>query len=228
MKGKSVFTRSEANAIIELIKQKLKADSQTQKNIRDKIRARGFYASDFGIGGGYTEHDFLSVVKIIDSGSNNEGNPSSMVYNIKPPKPWVIDEMKEIKDESYILDLCDEVLHCKGRRQHRFDFLTGDSGTKLPVDIYYSSLNLVIEYREKQHTEEVKFFDRRHTVSGVGRGEQRKIYDQRRRDLLPKHGIKLIEFGYDEFEHNRSKRLIRNKKNDVEIIREKLKKFISN
>ena len=47
-------------------------------------------------------------------------------------------------DESYVIDLCDEVLKQKAFRQHRFDFLKGDSGTKLPVDAYYSSLNLVI------------------------------------------------------------------------------------
>ena len=32
--------------------------------------------------------------------------------------------------------------------------------TMLPVDAYYEELNLVVEYREKQHTEEIKFFDR--------------------------------------------------------------------
>ena len=44
----------------------------------------------------------------------------------------------------------------------------------------------MIEYCERQHTEAVAFFDHneRLTVSGVTRGEQRKIYDQRRRDLL--------------------------------------------
>jgi hypothetical protein len=48
-------------------------------------------------------------------------------------------------DEHYVLDLCDDVLKMKGLRQHRFDFLFGDSSTKLPVDICYSNLNLVTE-----------------------------------------------------------------------------------
>lgn len=132
-------------------------------------------------------------------------------------------------DQNYIIDLCDEVLGMKASREHTFDFLIGDvspktnRAEKLPVDAYYANLNLVIEFREKQHTEEVKFFSRRETVSGVNRGEQRKIYDQRRRDILPKHNITLIEFGYDEFEHNRSKQLIRNKEKDIEIISKKLK-----
>jgi len=111
----------------------------------------------------------------------------------------------------------------KALRQHRFDFLKGDSGTRLPVDAYYPSLNLVVEFKERQHTEEVKFFDRRQTVSGVGRGDQRKLYDQRRRDILPKHGIKLIELDYSDFEHTSGKKLVRNKENDLKVIREKLK-----
>ena len=69
MKGKSKFTRFEADAIIALIRKKVVADSNEQKRLRDKIRALGFYASDFGIGGGYTEHDFIRVVQIIDTSS---------------------------------------------------------------------------------------------------------------------------------------------------------------
>lgn len=65
MKGKSTFTQSEANAIIALIRKKVVSDSNEQKRLRDKIRALGFYATDFGIGGGYNEHDFLRVVTII-------------------------------------------------------------------------------------------------------------------------------------------------------------------
>ena len=108
-------------------------------------------------------------------------------------KASIVKPGRSKSDESYVIDLCDEVLRLKAIRQHRFDFLRGDSGTRLPVDAYYPTLNLVIEFRERQHTEAVRFFDRRQTVSGVGRGGQRKIYDQRRRDLLPKHGMRLVE-----------------------------------
>lgn len=126
------------------------------------------------------------------------------------------------RDEHYVLDLCDEILGTKGIRQFRFGFLKGDSGTKLPVDAYYPSLNLVIEFKEKQHSEEVKFFDKKQTISGVGRGEQRKMYDHRRREILPQHGINLIEFEYSEFEHTSGKKLIRNKMEDVKVIKTKL------
>jgi len=71
MKGKKEFTKSEAEQIIKLIRQKLMASTNEQKAIRDKIRKIGFYASDFGIGGGYTEQDFLRVVKVIDGGKIN-------------------------------------------------------------------------------------------------------------------------------------------------------------
>jgi hypothetical protein len=61
------------------------------------------------------------------------------------------------------------------------------------------------------------------TVSGVGRGEQRKLYDQKRRDLLPQYGIKLIELDYSNFEHTRGKKLLRNKTEDLKVIIYKLK-----
>ncbi len=50
------------------------------------------------------------------------------------------------------------------------------------------------------------------TISGVHRGEQRKIYDERRRDILPKNGITLIEFSYSDFNHDRQKLIIRDQK----------------
>ena len=134
-------------------------------------------------------------------------------------------------DENYILDLCDEVLGIKGLRQHRFDFLLGDlhrdgiSRTKLPCDIYYPDLNLVIEYNERQHTESVKHFDKpdKNTISGVHRGEQRRRYDERRREVLPEHGIKVVDFSYFDFEHKGNRRLIRNRVDDLRIVRTKLK-----
>lgn len=117
-------------------------------------------------------------------------------------------------DEHYVIDLCDQILGQKASRGHRFDFLRGDAaagrvGRSLPVDAYYEGLSLVVEYRERQHSEAVAFFDRRATVSGVGRGKQRVLYDQRRRDVLPQHGIRVVELDYSEFAHDRQKRLLR-------------------
>lgn len=129
---------------------------------------------------------------------------------------------KKERDEVYVIGLCDEVLGTKALRQHRFDFLLGDSGSPLPVDAFYKDKNLVVEYCERQHTEAVSFFDRKKTVSGVSRGEQRKIYDERRKIVLPKHGIKLINISYSDFNYDSQKRIIRNYANDIEIVRKKL------
>jgi hypothetical protein len=137
--------------------------------------------------------------------------------------------MKQPKDENYIIDLCDSILNSFASRQHRFDFLRGDpgkrrQGIRLPVDAYYADLKLVIEYRERQHSEAVTFFDKpdKLTVSGVSRGEQRAKYDQRRRDVLKRNGIRLVELSFDDFEYNSSKRLVRTTVKDLQILRAKL------
>ncbi|OJW02018.1 MAG: hypothetical protein BGO52_00290 [Sphingobacteriales bacterium 44-61] len=140
---------------------------------------------------------------------------------------------KAVRDEQYVLDICDQVLGVISKRGHRFDFLLGDKNkqgkaAKLPVDAYYERLGLVIEYRERQHTEAVFHFDKpdRVTVSGMGRAAQRKRYDQFRREVLPAQGLSLIEIDYSHFLHNSSKRIKRDKSRDTEIIRQRLWSFI--
>lgn len=224
MKSKAFFSKSESEEIIDLITQKLKSEPSKQKGIRNKIRKIGFYASDYGFRDGYTVEQFLSVAKIAGTKVSEVKNPSLKAAITPINKTISSPKSRTLSDESYVLDLCDEVLKLEAIRQHRFDFLKGDSGTKLPVDAYYPSLNLVVEFKEKQHTEEVKFFDRRQTVSGVGRGEQRSLYDQRRRDVLPKNGIKLIELDYSDFEHTKGKKLVRNREEDLKVVAKKLKK----
>ncbi len=137
------------------------------------------------------------------------------------------------KDEHYVLDICDKVLRQTSSRQHKFAFLLGDTNSngiaaRLPVDAYYEKLKLVVEYRERQHTESVNFFDKpnRMTVSGVHRGEQRKIYDERRRKVIPKNGLALLEISYTDFNYDNQKRIVRNEKNDTEIVRKLLQAYI--
>lgn len=127
-------------------------------------------------------------------------------------------------DEYYVIDLCDEVLGHKASRQHRFNFLTGDTGKRLPVDAYYEDLNLVVEYYERQHSEPIPYWDKKMTASGVTRQEQRKIYDKRRRIILPQHGIKLVVINY--FDFGTSKRILRNKAYDIKVVRNLLKEYI--
>lgn len=132
---------------------------------------------------------------------------------------------REASDEFYVIDLCDEVLGESALRQHRFPWLVGDPSPKtgrtagLPVDAYWPSLNLVVEFYERQHSEAVPFFDKpgRVTVSGVSRGEQRALYDERRRQLIPQQGIRLIVMTLDDFEHKRGK-LVRDHDRDVATV----------
>lgn len=124
---------------------------------------------------------------------------------------------KRDRDEDYVINLCDEIFEQTAKRQHRFDFLLGDTGAKLPVDAYYPVLNLVIEYRERQHTESVKFWNRL-TASGIPRDEQRARYDQRRREVLPQHGIRLVEISYSDFQYDRQKRLLRLAEDDKKVV----------
>ena len=138
---------------------------------------------------------------------------------------------RTLSDEAYVIDLCDEALGRVALRQHRFDFLRGDAGPgrqgkRLPVDAYYPELRLVVEYCERQHTEAIPFMDRRMTVSGVDRGRQRAIYDQRRRDVLPEHDIELVELSYANFTHDKNKRLCRRRTEDLEVIRHALTGWI--
>lgn len=146
-------------------------------------------------------------------------------------KESIITKHKMKKDEIYVIGLCDEILGEKALRQHCFDFLRGDSingklGRKLPVDAYYKSKNLVIEYHEKQHTEDVAFFDRKKTRSGITRKEQRKLYDKRREKVLPKHGISLVVISYNDFEYDEKKKIIRNETNDLKVVSEKVQMYI--
>lgn len=97
------------------------------------------------------------------------------------------------RDQDYVLDLCDEVLGQSASREHRFPWLVGDPDERgrtktLPVEGYYERHRLVVEYAERQHDEPVEFFDKLEvlTASGVHRGEQRRLYDQRRVEEIPK------------------------------------------
>lgn len=146
------------------------------------------------------------------------------------PRTKVKATARENSDESYVIDLCDEVLGERASRQHRFDWLLGDSngaGTRarLPVDAYYPNCHLVVEYRERQHDEPVAHFDKPDvlTVSGVHRGEQRRIYDSRRNELVPAHGLRLVVIRPDDLTANRQGRLRRDRVGDLASVREVLR-----
>jgi hypothetical protein len=126
--------------------------------------------------------------------------------------------------------LCDEVLGEVALRQHRFGWLRGDpsaAGARatLPVDAYYADHCLVVEYRERQHDEPVGHFDKPEviTVSGVHRGEQRRIYDRRREELIPAHGIRLVVIRPGDLASTPRGRLTRDRTSDLASLRTLLK-----
>ena len=106
MKGKSIFTKAEAEQIEALIAQKLKADSSKQKGIRQKIRNLGFYASDFGIADGYTVSDFRRVCTVVGQVAPLTLKPTPKTQ--PAPSDTVIEVQKSLKEqfnfENEILD----------------------------------------------------------------------------------------------------------------------------
>ena len=133
---------------------------------------------------------------------------------------------RSASDEAYVLDLCDEVLQEKGLRQHRFPWLLGDPGrsgarARLPVDGYWPGRQLVVEYRELQHDRPTPHFDKPHrlTVSGVHRGLQRALYDKRREDLIPAHGLRLVVIKPADLDADARGRLRRSPGSDLERVR---------
>lgn len=236
MKPIKEFSISEYHELIRLIKIRVNTvPKNEQKKIRDEMRAIGFFGGrDFGIKDMTVEkfEDLISRGLIMITGLELAKSSAPTTYMLEAElgkssrthtnRPTSNTD----RDENYIINLCDEVLGLTASRQHTFDFLRGDTkdgklGKTLPVDAYYPSLNLVIEYHEMQHTHDSPFFNRKATVSGVGRGEQRRIYDERRKLVLPQHGIQLIIFDFSEFEYGSGKRLKRTD-NDIEVVRKRL------
>jgi hypothetical protein len=128
-------------------------------------------------------------------------------------------------DEAYVVDLCDAILGESASRQHLFDWLVGDPGRsggtrRLPVDAYYARHRLVIEYQERQHDQPIRHFDKPDvlTVSGVHRGVQRRIYDERRAVEIPAHGLRLIVVKPSDLTDRRG-RLLRRRDHDLEALR---------
>ena len=218
--SKTTFTKDEYERIKDLIRQLEGADKTKQKPIRQKIRNIGLYWKYLPVN--KMDYTVANFENLFDTGilklTANEMSVGVKTANITSSDiaKSAVRKGREQSDESYVIDLCDEVLGLKASRQHKFDFLTGDAGHKLPVDAYYETLGLVVEFHERQHTESVSFFDRKLTISGVSRGEQRRIYDQRREEVLPKHGIRLVVISYRDF--GTTRKLTRNRNNDLLVV----------
>ncbi len=224
MKGRKIFSHDEAETIRQLLRRKVQAERNEQKKIRSKLRNDlRFNITDFDeIYSGFGSDDFDRLIEL----GTIQINSSSSIASERAQRSPARDRMVR-RDEDYVINLCDEILGCSARRWHRFNFLRGDAGTTLPVDAYYPDLKLVVEYRERQHTQSVPHFDKPHrmTVSGVHRGEQRRLYDQRRREVLPKWGIHLVEIEYSELKHRSNGRLVRDRIADRTVIGGRLRAY---
>lgn len=138
---------------------------------------------------------------------------------------------RALSDESYVIDLCDTILKRKAERQKRFDFLLGDlhkdgkTKTKLPVDAYYAGLKLVVEFTEVQPKKPAHQLIKRETkmASGPNRAAQKKIYDKRRAEVLPKNDIQLVVIPHNIFKYNDQHKIIRNTEKDLKTVMEVLK-----
>lgn len=110
------------------------------------------------------------------------------------------------KVASYILDLLAEILGEVPETEKRYPWALGDRSEKtgrevqLPFDAVWESRKLIVEVDEDQHRKAVAFWDKPHrlTVSGVDRGEQRRIYDHRKRAAARSQGYVVVEI---EWEH---------------------------
>jgi hypothetical protein len=207
-----------------------KKDIKNGKPIRDVLRA-------------LSRNNQLQLIPFVHA-EQKEQNTYWYFIPTNAPKPTTLYKQEDasiekkeaektrlLSDESYVIDLCDTALQQKSERQKRFHFLLGDlhkdgvSKTRLPVDAYYKNLNLVIEYKESAHNSPIDTIEKEEviTVSGVSRGEQRKIYDERRRVELPLNGIKLIEIAYDTFNCDSENKIVRNAEQDLKTIETILK-----
>jgi diadenosine tetraphosphate (Ap4A) HIT family hydrolase len=132
-------------------------------------------------------------------------------------------------DEKYVLDLVAEVLAEPDYRwQHRFPTLLGDPGqdgrrVPLPVDGYFPRHRLIVEYWERQHSASVPIMDEGMTISGVSRGDQRRLYDQRRQMWANANNMRLVILDYRGFETDQQGRLLRDPMADRRIVADALR-----
>lgn len=129
-------------------------------------------------------------------------------------------------DEHYVIDLCDEALGLTALRHHTFEFLKGDmhqngrTRSHLPCDAYYSSLKLVVEYHPT--AEEASVED--HSVEGEKTSQtesstnKRQLYAERKRKLLPKNEMTLIEIEASDFEQDELLLIKRDRKRDLAAV----------
>lgn len=129
------------------------------------------------------------------------------------------------EDQRHITGLLTELLG-RAEIEKRFEWARGDSrqpgglGAMLPFDAVWEHRRLIVEIDERQHGEAVAFFDKpdRMTVSGVHRGEQRRLYDERKVRCAHEHGYTVLRVRTSSLAH-RGRHLIHDRDKDLELLR---------
>ena len=108
---------------------------------------------------------------------------------------------------NYVISLLGEILQEEPEREKRYHWALGDMSpktgrrAKLPFDAAWESRRLIVEVDEDQHRRPVEFWDKPDvkTVSGVDRGEQRRIYDVRKRGAAREAGYVVLEVDWERW-----------------------------
>jgi hypothetical protein len=104
------------------------------------------------------------------------------------------------RTETYVIGLLEDLLGPKDAID-RFDWALGDlsprtgRAVRLPFDAVWVTRRLIVEVDEEQHQKATPIFDKPDvlTVSGVHRGIQRQIYDERKRQAARAQGYTVVE-----------------------------------
>ncbi len=117
----------------------------------------------------------------------------------------------------------DPRVHHRGSRRDPRDAGTRTKGMMLPFDAVWERRRLIIEIDERQHGEAVAFFDKpdRMTVSGVHRGEQRRLYDERKVRLAREQGYAVVRVPTSSLAQ-RGRHLAYDRASDKRVLRELL------
>ena len=103
---------------------------------------------------------------------------------------------------NYVIGLASELLGEEPDREKLYPWALGDVSAKtgharrLPFDAVWEKRRLIVEVDEDQHRRPVSFWDKPDvlTVSGVHRGEQRHLYDERKRAAARREVIRSSRF----------------------------------
>lgn len=135
------------------------------------------------------------------------------------------------EDQRYVTELLAELLaELLGvpEIEKRYDWARGDPGTRakgtmLPFDAVWERRRLIVEIDERQHGEAVAFFDKpdRMTVSGVDRGAQRRLYDERKVRLAREQGYAVVRIPTSTL-GQRGRHLAYDRDSDKRVLRERL------